>query len=334
MLSRAKKLFSVTRTLSLVLCLSVIVNIYLFVNNVPATPTTTTNVVVQIQNNNNRIRWQFPFVNEDEPDPPHNTTKLPYPYYSVEFMGNNVSQCFTDYCQTNRIHEDMAFLGKGTIGCSNGDHQDLLLFSSLWRHPTMRRGGVVVEIGGMTGWEASNSLFLEKCLGWKAIIFELTPINFAHLQKNRPDAITIHGTVCSEVSFVYVLKSGAGCCTRAISANETQYANNPDYMKVPCKPMTAWLKEYGVTAVDYLSLDTEGYELTILETIDWQYNSVHAISIEMLYKDLVGHELYEKNKRSRVVLDQLGLTYIPWLSLANKERFNRDDVWVNQSWII
>jgi len=98
--------------------------------------------------------------------------------------------------------------------------------------------------------------------------------------------------------------------------------------------MTTWLKEYNVSRIDYLSLDTEGYELTILESMDWDYNSVHAISTEMLDRGLLGDKLYEQNKQIRVLLAQLDMAYIPWLSLADINRWNRDDVWVNQSWLL
>lgn len=40
-------------------------------------------------------------------------------------------------------------------------------------------------------------------------------------------------------------------------------------VEVPCKPMKTILKEANVEKIDFFSLDVEGAELTVLDTIDW-----------------------------------------------------------------
>ena len=57
-----------------------------------------------------------------------------------------------------------------------------------------------------------------------------------------------------------------------ISANSTAM--------VPCGPLGAWLGLLGVTRLDFFSLDAEGAELLVLQTIDWSALSVGVLITE------------------------------------------------------
>ena len=74
--------------------------------------------------------------------------------------------------------------------------EDLFLF---WRHftrPVPLRAGFFIEVGGFNGWDYSNSLFYEVCLGWRGLLLEGSPHSFARLRENRPNAITLGRAVC------------------------------------------------------------------------------------------------------------------------------------------
>lgn len=50
---------------------------------------------------------------------------------------------------------------------------------------------------------------------------------------------------------------------------------------VPCQPLATILKRYGVTQIDFFSLDVEGSELIVLQTMDWRVK-VHVFLIELV----------------------------------------------------
>jgi hypothetical protein len=92
------------------------------------------------------------------------------------------------------------------------------------------------------------------------------------------------------------------------------------------------LRDGRIDRIDYFSLDTEGYEYNVVQTIDWSYNSVRVISIEKLDSSLVPAKEFANQQKIRALLSSLGLPYLPWLSQA-RGSMNNDEVWVNLSWI-
>ena len=59
--------------------------------------------------------------------------------------------------------------------------------------------GTYLEMGGLNGIRFSNTYVFNKVLGWNGVLVELSPKNFAALQKNRPNEIAnVHAGVCGE----------------------------------------------------------------------------------------------------------------------------------------
>ena len=59
------------------------------------------------------------------------------------------------------------------------------------------RGGTFLEIGANNGF-ASNTRYLEECLGWHGLLIEGHPRNFAALEKTRPRALKLASAVCAQ----------------------------------------------------------------------------------------------------------------------------------------
>ena len=103
--------------------------------------------------------------------------------------------------------------------------------------------------------------------------------------------------------------------------------------------MTSWLNLHNFSKIDYFSLDVEGHELEVLQTIDWKQTSIRVLTVEMLpkgTKDQTETEFANQDK-IRELLKNVGLTYIPYLSIIGFEggKFltNDDEIWVNLSWV-
>ncbi len=280
-------------------------------------------------------QWQFP----SHRDPTAQVYYMPQRQFFYEDAALNspekvaVAQCYRAHCTEEGARASGNYENYSTSrqkGCSNYDYQDVSVFQALFLEP-LRYGGVFVELGAMTGWGASNTLFFEHCLNWTGALFDVSTDNYGQMLKNRPSPTThkVLGTVCERPGHVYVARSAAGCCGKVAAPQATD--DNDAYSVVPCKPMSDWLRELGITAIDYFSLDTEGYEYEVLRTMDWRYNSVRVLSVEMLDRELVAPEEFENQARIRQLLGSVGLTYVPWLSVA-RDSLNRDEIWVNLSW--
>ena len=83
---------------------------------------------------------------------------------------------------------------------------------------------------------------------------------------------------------------------------------------VQCLPLYSLLLALGNPTVDYLSLDTEGGELEVLETLPWDKVDIRAISVE------TQHQAADTRERLLALLLAVGFSHLG--SLA------RDDVFV------
>ena len=255
-----------------------------------------------------------------------------------------VAQCYIDHCTEEGAKKSGNYENHSTSkqkGCSNYDYQDISVFQAFFLEP-LYIGGVFVEIGAMTGWGASNTLFFEHCLNWTGALFDVSPDNHQQMVKNRVSATThkVLGTVCEPPQkHVRISANMAGCCGKVSvgdmveSQTTTSKKDGADMVDIPCKPMSQWLRELGISRIDYFSLDTEGYEYEVLRTIDWSFNSVRVISVEMLDRSLVDQQEFDNQKRIRDLLSGVGLIYVPWLS-STRGALNNDEFWVNFSWTL
>ena len=143
-------------------------------------------------------------------------------------------------------------------------------------------------MGAYDGVFASNSLFFERELGWTGICLEPHPIAFEKLQKNR-SCTCVHGCVglvSGEEMFVM-----AGCNSSTLSLMDPRHSRGID---APFREMVTvkrytfndLMRQHGVDHIDYFSLDIEGGELEVLQSIDFDTIRIDVISVESNYPDL------------------------------------------------
>ena len=167
--------------------------------------------------------------------------------------------------------------------------------------------GFFVEIGAFNGINGSNCFYFEKFMDWNGIAVEPSPIHFEKLKKNRK-CICINKAISNqndhkefvEVTNGYTQMSG-------ILTNE--YKKTLDIiMKDPRTKMnklnikTSTFNEIvgENKIIDYLSIDVEGEEERILESIDFNYFNIKVISVENNYP--------KKNNYNNLLKDK-GFTY-------------------------
>lgn len=146
--------------------------------------------------------------------------------------------------------------------------------------------GTYVELGAFDGKDESNTMFFDKCLGWDGLLIEAQSKSYQQVIQNRPHAI--------KLSFSPTCKNEGGDETAQfydypLSNNGMEgfaksYAGKQT-VEVPCGPLTPVLHDiFGAMGkIDFFSLDVEGAELLVLETIDFSSSdlSIEVIMVEI-----------------------------------------------------
>lgn len=148
-----------------------------------------------------------------------------------------------------------------------------------------KTNGFFIELGANDGVFQSNTLFFEKTRGWKGILIEPSVSGYESCKKARPNSISLnYACVSNTYTDEYVLGDFQSCHPMASINGERLNSNNLTLVKA-----TTLEKILDIHAcnekIDFLSLDTEGYELNILQGLNLnKYRPKHML-IEIYTKD-------------------------------------------------
>jgi FkbM family methyltransferase len=160
-----------------------------------------------------------------------------------------------------------------------------------------KRNGVFVDIGAHDGKTFSNTYFLEKYKGWTGICVEPLPNIFKKLKENR-NSINVNACVgLKEGKQKFLEVSGTGNAEMfsglISSIDERQINNIKKEVKlrngslkeimVKTIPLKKILKKNKIKHIDYCSIDTEGNELDVLRSIDFNNCSITCFTVEDLF---------------------------------------------------
>jgi FkbM family methyltransferase len=171
------------------------------------------------------------------------------------------------------------------------------------------KNGYFIECGAEDGIHISNTYTLEKYFDWNGICIECNPSSFKKLSLNRKSLlydkpITHHGEM---VEFNFIEDYGYYC---SLFSSIYQISDNfkEHYTKILLKSETlntVLNKFNSPDIIDYLSLDTEGGELEILEEYfkNSKSRKIKCISIE--------HNFFEERRNKiKILLENNGYTNI------------------------
>ena len=147
------------------------------------------------------------------------------------------------------------------------------------------QNGTFIELGAMDGVRYSNTKMFEDSFGWYGVLIEPHPAMFESLQKNRPNSKCYNYAVSTEIGSTIMLVSNE----LAVSTIESTvgddfkraYHTSSSRVSVPTMRLCDILKDANVTKIDFFSLDVEGHEYEVLQTMDWSI-PVHVFLVETL----------------------------------------------------
>jgi|SRR5579872_3744812 len=143
-----------------------------------------------------------------------------------------------------------------------------------------REPGVFIEVGAYNGVTFSNTYFLEKMRDWIGIIIEPIPAISLETSMNRWCDV-FQGCIYNKDGLIDFLHIN-GCSEMLSGISEAYHPQYSQYLdkeirnhnqkteliSVPCKTLSSLVKEYELSHIDYLSLDTQTSELSILQNYD------------------------------------------------------------------
>lgn len=153
------------------------------------------------------------------------------------------------------------------------------------------RSGVFVDVGAHDGVTLSNTAFLEHERGWTGLCIEPNPAVFEKLQQNRARCIEAaigpsQGTLPFRVIEGYgeMLSGLEGSYSATdlarIERDIAAHGGAWKVIDVPVRRLDEALRTAGITRVDYMTIDVEGGELGVLESIELADFDVAVLSVE------------------------------------------------------
>ena len=161
---------------------------------------------------------------------------------------------------------------------------------------------VCVEIGAHNGIDISNTLWFEEKLKWRSLLVEANPVTFKQLVRNRPNAEKVNGIISTQKGdFTFFSFDDTADGTQRGWANtmsgmkgsnaETRdeptaraYAATVDATlgvhSVPSFTFAEVFKQKNISRIEFISVDVEGAEFNVIETIDFTQVSVRYVMFE------------------------------------------------------
>lgn len=139
------------------------------------------------------------------------------------------------------------------------------------------KNGFYVEAGANNGIWQSNTKILEEG-GWTGLLVEPNKVLCEQCRHNRPNSIVENFALVSEAYSEPEIEGwfdqqdyNHSLMGRIAADNE--YRNDNDrvgnIIKVPVTTFNRLFKKHGITKIDFMSLDAEGYEIQILSGLDF-----------------------------------------------------------------
>lgn len=160
------------------------------------------------------------------------------------------------------------------LGCSNDKEDDFVI--DYFEHKNIKRNRLVIDIGAADGLTGSNSRKLINEKNWNAILIEpfLPFYNYLNkLYENNKNVVNLNYAIDKEEKETFIFyrsnEEGVGLTSLINKWDNKQIIKTKNFNKL--------IKQKNI---DFLSLDTEGKELDILLSINFDFYNIEIICTE------------------------------------------------------
>jgi FkbM family methyltransferase len=163
--------------------------------------------------------------------------------------------------------------------------EDLIL-ARIFEH---QADGIYVDVGAHHPRRFSNTLLLYR-RGWHGVNIDASPGSMEPFRKQRARDINLEigVTAVAEERDFYVFNEPA---LNTFDAARAKLLDNPPYKlarvhKVRCAPLSVILHEHSIRAIDLLTIDAEGFDFEVLQTLDWNVSQPRIVLMEQHARDI------------------------------------------------
>lgn len=172
------------------------------------------------------------------------------------------------------------------------DSKDIPIDQKLTEIFNYKKNGFYIELGANTGLNQSNTALLEWKYSWTGILIEPSKWGYKECIKNRPKNIILN-YACVDSDFNEEFVNGdfvdghPMASVGAVRRTKDNEGYPPKQEQARAITMEKLLDEFLPEGqhIDFLSLDTEGYEYNILKGINFEKHSPTYLLIEVYYTD-------------------------------------------------
>jgi FkbM family methyltransferase len=181
--------------------------------------------------------------------------------------------------------------------------QDKILDEEIFKGKT---NGFFVEVGALDGFGASNTYFFEKERNWSGLLIEPNPIEFNKmLNVDRPLSKKENCAISDSEMDINFLSIEGPCNVLSgimefynpqhlerINRELNMYSSYPvghelyskkELIKMKAVRLQTLFDKYSITDVDLISIDVEGAEMQVLNSIDFNKMNIKCFLIENNY---------------------------------------------------
>ena len=169
---------------------------------------------------------------------------------------------------------------------------------------------VILQIGAFDGsYMDALSEILAKSGHYRAILVEPQPTPFKKLQQkysNRSDIVTVNAAISDStgIATLYVDKAQSTPLA-SLNRDHARHLNRGKPLKVPCMTLSDLAVSVGVTRLDAVIVDAEGYDLKILQLL-FETTSFRPMVIQCEFFSLNSHD----RQRLATLLSDYGYKYV------------------------
>jgi FkbM family methyltransferase len=144
------------------------------------------------------------------------------------------------------------------------------------------RRGYFVEIGANDGFCISNTLFLEQHFGWTGLLIEANPRYRESLTRRAQSTVVCKAITTAPGRMSFADAGVFGGLVEKLDSLHARHTAQAPRIEVDCDILDAVFDNAGVPdLVDFLSIDVEGGELTIVRQLTANHRRVRCGCIEV-----------------------------------------------------